>query len=189
MKAKLLGNVYLYGLIEFLKYSQFHAWYLLSILLICGGSLYILYFSSVLIDKNCIPVSPHIRRIEIKYHMWNWLYFRNWINPCKCIFPKKMPPEMYGWRRTTFPTSPVIRYAIIFFVILLNCRPPCSRDIAFDLPAGTWAISGCHRWLLCCGHHLSERHCIILYIISYQNSPSSISQLAKFKKFIFFPFN
>ena len=40
-------------------------------------------------------------------------YFGNWINLCKCTFPKQMP-EMCGWRRTTFPTSHVIRYVIIF---------------------------------------------------------------------------
>ena len=42
-----LGNVHLYRLIKFLKYSQFHAWYLLSILLMCGGLLLTLYFSKI----------------------------------------------------------------------------------------------------------------------------------------------
>ena len=42
------------------------------------------------------------------YQAWNWLYFGNSINPCKCTFPKKIP-EMCGWRRTTFPTSHVTR--------------------------------------------------------------------------------
>ena len=54
-----------------------------------------------------------IRIIESKYQAWNWLYFGNWINACKCTFPEKMP-EICGWRRTTFPTSPVIGYVIIF---------------------------------------------------------------------------
>ena len=86
-----LGNVHLHGLIQFLKDSQFHAGYLHSILLICGGSLQTLYFSSAPIDKI---TNPHT--LEIKYQAWNWLYFGNWNNPCKCIFPKKMP-EMCGW--------------------------------------------------------------------------------------------
>ena len=81
-----LGNVHLHGLIQFPKYSQFHAWYLLSILLMHGGSLHTLHFSSAPIDKNRKPPT-HIRRIESKYQAWNWLYFRNWINPCKCTFP------------------------------------------------------------------------------------------------------
>ena len=49
---------------------------------------------------------------------------------------------------------------LFFFVILLNCRKPCSGSIAFDLPTGTWANSGCHRQLPCCGWHLSKRHCV-----------------------------
>ena len=43
------------SMIEFQKYSQFHALYLLSILLMCGGSLHTLYFSSAPIDKNYKP--------------------------------------------------------------------------------------------------------------------------------------
>ena len=35
-----------------------------------------------------------------------------------------------------------------------------QRGIAFDFPAGIWAISGCHRQPPCCGRHLGERHCI-----------------------------
>ena len=75
----LLGNVNLLGLIKFPNYSHFHAWYLLSILLMCGGSLHTLYFSSAPIDKN--RKHPHIR--TEKYQAWNWLYFGKWINPCK----------------------------------------------------------------------------------------------------------
>ena len=43
---QLLGNVHLHRLIQFPKYSKFYAWYLLSILPMCGGSLHALYFSS-----------------------------------------------------------------------------------------------------------------------------------------------
>ena len=50
---------------------------------------------------------------------------------------------------------------LFFFVILFNCRPPYSGGIAFDLPAGTWDISGCHRKPPCCVRHLNERHCTI----------------------------
>ena len=32
-----LGNMHLHGLIKFSKYNQLHTWYLLSILLMCGG--------------------------------------------------------------------------------------------------------------------------------------------------------
>ena len=126
----ILGNVHLHGLIQFHKYSQFHAWYLLSILLICGGSLHTLYFSSAPIDKNRKPT--HIRRIGSKYQALNWPYFGNRIIRWECTFPKKMP-EMYRWRRTTFPTAHVIRYVIIFLcnfsrhrgatVLLSICRP------------------------------------------------------------------
>ena len=72
-------------------------------------------------------------QIESKHQAWNWLYFGNWINPCKYTFPREMPemcgwinwinpckwtfpkkmPEMCGWR-TAFPTSHVIRYVIVF---------------------------------------------------------------------------
>ena len=76
--------MHLHRLIKFLKYTQFHAWYLLSILLMCEGLLHTLYFSSASKDKNCKP--PHIRRTESKYQAWNWVYFRNLINPCKCTF-------------------------------------------------------------------------------------------------------
>ena len=47
-----LGNVQLHALINPLKYSPFHTWYLLSNLLMCEGSLLTLYFSSAPIDKN-----------------------------------------------------------------------------------------------------------------------------------------
>ena len=116
------------------------------------------FFFRCSIDKN--RKSPHIRRIESK---WNWLYFVNRINPCKCRFPKKMP-EMCGWRRTTFPTSHVIRFVIIFFVVLLYCRPSCSGGIAFDLQARAWAISRCHRHPTYYWRHLSKRHCMHVYI-------------------------
>ena len=82
-----LGNVHLHELIQFPNYSQFHALYLSSILLMYGGSLHTLYFSGAPIDKNLKP--SHIRRTESKYQAWNWLYFGNLINPCKCTFPKR----------------------------------------------------------------------------------------------------
>ena len=69
-----------------------------------------------------------------------------------------------------FQTSHVIRYVIIFLVILLNCRQPCSGGIAFDLPAGTWSISGYHRQLPCSGRHLSLRHCRIFSSYSSKDS-------------------
>ena len=50
-----LGNVNLHGLIKFPKYSQFHAWYLIPILLMCGGSLHTLYFSSAPYIKIANP--------------------------------------------------------------------------------------------------------------------------------------
>ena len=127
-----VGNVHLHGLGQFPKYSQFQVWYLLSVLLMCGGLLHTLYFSSTSIDKNC--KSSHIRRIESKYQAWNRLYFGNWINPCKCTFPKKMP-EMCGWRRT-FLTCHAIKYVHYFplkfysivgrhsaGIMLLICQP------------------------------------------------------------------
>ena len=75
-----------------------------------------------------------------------------------CTAPKKLP-EMCGWGRITLPASHVMMFVIIFLVILLNYRPPCDGGIAFVLPAGTWAISGCHRWPPCYGRHLSEKYC------------------------------
>ena len=71
---------------------------------------------------KCIQRTPHIRRTESKYQAWNWLYFGN---SCKCTFSKKVP-KMCGWRRTTFPTSYVIRCVIIFLCNCTNCRPLCS---------------------------------------------------------------
>ena len=56
--------------------------------------------------------ATHPHTLERKYQTWNWLYFGNWINLCKCTFPKKMP-EMCGWRRK-FPPSHIKRYVIIF---------------------------------------------------------------------------
>ena len=38
-----LGNVHFHELIQFPKYSEFHAWYLLSILLLCGGFAIFIY--------------------------------------------------------------------------------------------------------------------------------------------------
>ena len=108
---------------------------------------------------KCMQLTPTYWITKSKYQAWNWLYFGILINPCTCIFPKRML-EMCGWRRTTFPTSHVIRNVIIFFVILLNCRQLCSGGIILDLPAGTWAISGCHRQPSCRRRHFSKRHCI-----------------------------
>ena len=41
-------------------------------------------------DIGNVVLHSYIRRIESKYQAWNWLYFRNWINPCECSFPNKM---------------------------------------------------------------------------------------------------
>ena len=43
---------------------------------------------------------------------------------------------------------------LIFFVILLNFRLSCSGSIAFNLPAWTCTISGCHCQPPCCGRYL-----------------------------------
>ena len=111
---------------------------------------------------------------------WNWFYFGRWINACKCKFPKKMP-EMCGWRRTTLPSSHIIRFVIwlFFFVILLNCRPPCSGGIVLYLPVGTWAISGYHRWPQCYGRHLSEKHCTIYYSQNANQSDNRVEKVVK----------
>ena len=90
--------------------------------------------------------NPHILE-ELKASIRSEIdYFENWINPCKCTFHKNVP-EMCGWRRTTFPTSLVIRYVIIFAHNFTQFRPPC------------------------CGQHLSKRHCISQYSwLLFQNS-------------------
>ena len=151
-----LANVHLHGLIQFLKYSQFHVWYLLSIILMCGC----LWFLSM----GCTW--------KIKCMQWTLTHEKNWkqvsgkkltvfrkLNPCKYTFPEKMS-KMWGSRRTIFPTSHVIRYMIIFLCNFTQLYAAVHWGIAFDLPAGTWAISCCHRQPLCCRRHLSERHCM-----------------------------
>ena len=106
-----LGNGHFHGLIQFPKYSQFLAWYLLSVLLMCG--VHCIHF--IFDVSPWIKIAKPYTLEELKastYQLWNWLYFGNWINPCECTFPKKMP-EMCG-RRRTFPTTHIIRNVIIF---------------------------------------------------------------------------
>ena len=57
----------------------------------------------------------------------------------------------------------ILNNIIIILVILHNCWPPCNGSIAYDFPAGTWGISGCHRQPPCYGWHLSEMHCKIIF--------------------------
>ena len=149
-----LGNLHLHDLIKFPKYSQFYAWFLLSILLICGSSLHALYFSIAPIDINRKP--PHIRRIESKYQAWNWLLEIELV----CVNAHFLKDARNVWMKKDNISN--ISYELFFFVILLNCRPPFRGRIAFNLPAGTWACSGCHRQPLCCRWHLRERHCIMM---------------------------
>ena len=94
---------------NFRKNSQFDARYLLSILLMCASLRFL--FMGELKKSICNEPPPHIKRIENKYLVWNWHYFGNLINPCKCTYPKKIP-EMCGWRWPIFPTSQVRRYVI-----------------------------------------------------------------------------
>ena len=45
--------------------------------------------------------------------------------------------------------SPVIRYVITFLCNFTHLYAIVQRGIAFDLQAGTWAITGCHRQPVC----------------------------------------
>ena len=85
-----------------------------------GFVAYTLFFQCP-IDKN--RKSPHIRRTESKYQEWNW------INPRKFIFPKKLP-KMCGWR-TTFSTSYVIRYVIIFLCHFTQLQDAMQMEYCF----------------------------------------------------------
>ena len=155
----LLGNMHLHGLIKFQKYSLFHAWYLLSIFLMCGGSLHTLYFSSVPIDKNRKP--PHIRRILLKASIRREIDCISEIELiCVISHFLKRCQKCVDDGRHHFQHLMFISAWLVFFEMLLNFRPLCCGGTAFDLPVGIWDISGCHRQPPCCGRHLSERYCI-----------------------------
>ena len=67
-----------------------------------------------------------------KIKCMQWLYSGNLINPCKCTYPKKMP-EMCGWRRTTFPTSHVIRYVNIFLCNFTQFQAAAQRGVLLSI--------------------------------------------------------
>ena len=95
--------------------------------------------------KNKVyATNPHTLYRNWKYQAWNWLFFRNLINPCKCTFPKKML-EMCGWRRTNSNIScyKVRDYFSLQFysIVTLSCM---QLGYCFDLFARTWTISGLH---------------------------------------------
>ena len=106
-------------------YSQFHCWYLFSILLMCGGWLQVLPYIKI--------ANPHTLE-ELKASIRSEI---DCISEIKLgpTFPKKMV-EICSWRSTAFPTSHLQGTRLFFLVILLNCRPPCSGGIVFDLPPG-----------------------------------------------------
>ena len=129
------GNVHLHALIHPPKQSQFHAWYLPSILVMCGG----LWFLSMgALEKWSIcNEPPHIRRIKSKYQVRNQLYFGRWTSACKCTFPKNML-EMCGFvdEGAQHFQHPILQGTWpLLFVIPLNSMLPSTFWLGPGPPA------------------------------------------------------
>ena len=125
---------------------------------VCGFVAYTLFFKCLL-HKNHNPPPTLENWKQVSGVKLTSLYFGRWINACKCTFSKKIQ-NFLDEGGQHFQHLMLEGTWLFSLVILLSFRPPCSGGIAFDLPAGTWAISGCYCRSPCYGRHLSEMHCI-----------------------------